>query len=211
MLVAALTVSALTGCFAGPSESYEAEQPDKSAQCARMFDIVMKGTRAGEQSDRLTEGWAIMSESCPSEFDIVTDYASGATKILGMQSCSMLAERIRPEAVEMLSEDGYCEDAPATAGWPNGGLGWDAAREQAGTFQRVCGPLTSMRNTYDGAFVNVGLDYPNPGRFTFIIWGVELQPLPSNATVCASGNIYDYQGGTAQMELASAQELEIWQ
>lgn len=100
---------------------------------------------------------------------------------------------------------------PASVGWPEGGLGWDQAGEYAGTYQRVCGPLTSMRNTYDGAFVNVGRDYPHSGRFTFILWGYELQPLPRGATICASGSIYIYEGTTAQIELGSPAELEIWE
>ena len=66
-----------------------------------------------------------------------------------------------------------------------------------------------MRNTVDGAFVNVGLDYPNPARFTFILWGYEAQPLPATAVVCASGTIYIYEGTTAQMELSSPDQLEI--
>ncbi len=100
---------------------------------------------------------------------------------------------------------------PAPVGWPEGGLGWDQAGSYAGTYQRVCGPLISMRNTYDGAFVNVGRDYPHPGRFTFILWGYELQPLPRGATICASGSIYIYEGTTAQIELGSPAELEIWE
>ena len=101
-------------------------------------------------------------------------------------------------------------ERPAPAGWPERGLGWDQAGNYSGTYQRVCGRLTSMRNTYNGAFVNVGRDYPDPGRFTFVLWGYELQPLPSAATICASGNIYIYEGTTAQMELGSPAELEIW-
>ena len=67
-----------------------------------------------------------------------------------------------------------------------------------------------MRKTYDGAFVNVGRDYPDAGRFTFVLWGYELQPLPANATVCAAGNIYMYEGTTTQMEPGSPEQLEIW-
>lgn len=92
---------------------------------------------------------------------------------------------------------------------PGGGIPWNQAVDYAWTAQRVCGPVTSLRNTYDGAFVNVGLDYPDSRRFTFIMWGFQLEPVASGATVCATGNIHLYEG-VAQMELGSPTELEIW-
>lgn len=108
--------------------------------------------------------------------------------------CDGIAFPTHPEALVMLRQDDHCKDGTTpdvvpAGGWPDGGLGWDSAPGYVGIHKRVGGPLASMRNTADGAFVNVGLDYPNPGRFTFILGGYEAHPLPATAVVCASGTI----------------------
>jgi len=101
-------------------------------------------------------------------------------------------------------------DPPATDPYPEGGMGWDVARQYAGTVQRVCGPLMSVRETADGTFVNVGRDYPSADRFTFIFWDTYLQPIPSDAMVCGTGEIYLYEGVVAQIEMWDPAALEIW-
>ena len=78
--------------------------------------------------------------------------------------------------IGVLSPYGAAETAVGSE-WPDGGLGWDRAREHAGTVQRVCGPLMSVRDTDDGTFVNVGRDYPAADRFTFIFWDIYLEPI----------------------------------
>lgn len=99
---------------------------------------------------------------------------------------------------------------PAPDPYPEGGMGWDVARQYAGTVQRVCGPLMSIRETGDGTFVNVGRDYPSADRFTFIFWDIYLEPIPPDAMICGTGEIYLYEGIVAQMEMWDPTELEIW-
>ena len=70
-------------------------------------------------------------------------------------------------------------------------------------------PSRASGNTCDGAFVNVGLDHPDSRRFTFIMWGFQLEPVASGTTACATGNIHLYEG-VAQMELGSPAEPKIW-
>lgn len=89
-------------------------------------------------------------------------------------------------------------------------MGWDVAHQYAGTVQRVCGPLMSVRETGDGTFVNVGRDYPSADRFTFIFWDIYLQPIPSGSVICGTGEIYLYEGVVAQMEMWDPAALEIW-
>lgn len=89
-------------------------------------------------------------------------------------------------------------------------MGWDVARQYAGTVQRVCGPLMSVRETSDGTFINVGRDYPSADRFTFIFWDMYLEPIPSDAVVCGTGEIYLYEGVVAQIEMWDPSALEIW-
>ncbi len=68
----------------------------------------------------------------------------------------------------------------------------------------------SIRGTEDGVFVNVGQDYPSSERFTFVIWGDWwLDRIPDDAVLCATGEIYLYDG-VGQIELGDPGEIEIW-
>ncbi|MCS4485122.1 hypothetical protein NXS08_06535 [Gleimia sp. 6138-11-ORH1] len=81
--------------------------------------------------------------------------------------------------------------------WPvANAVSWSEADAYIGTSQTVCGPLRSMRGTEYGTFVNLGRDYPNPERFTLVYWDTWFDQLPSNAIVCATGEISLYEGVT---------------
>lgn len=158
-----------------------------------------------------------MYRSCPTEYKVYTDYIEIVVGTIeqGMQSCDhWRTPEIGDESVRLLREDGLCSVepvAPPKPTWPDGGLGWDEARSHAGSWQRVCGPLKSVRVLDYGVFVNIGLDYPSADRFTFVIWGDWwLEPIPVSSTICASGNIYLYEGVVTQIELGHPNELEIW-
>ncbi|MCC3280709.1 hypothetical protein LJ754_16300 [Arthrobacter sp. zg-Y40] len=215
LLLAALSVTALAGCSSSSSSSDSLEpyypEPRPPQECRTLLNQTMDHVRAGERSDRVNDEVALLSEVCPSEMDVFTSYAASSDMPFDVY-CNEIASSTDPEALVMLRQDGHCKGGTApgavpAGGWPQGGLGWDSARDYAGTYQRICGPVTSVRNTYDGGFVNVGLDYPDTGRFTFIMWGVQLEAIAPGTTVCAAGNIYLYEGGVAQMEPA---ELETW-
>ncbi|MBB1510617.1 hypothetical protein [Tessaracoccus sp. MC1756] len=158
-----------------------------------------------------------MTENCSDEYEIAVDYVSNSVDSSFQNgSCDdLLGYGVRPEAVTLLEQDGTCTfggtdyqaGAPA---WPEGGLGWDEAREYVGTVQRVCGPLMSGRETADGTFVNVGQDYPSADRFTFVFWDTSLDPIASGTTVCGQGEIYLYEG-VAQMEMRDPSALELWE
>lgn len=214
LLIAALSITVLAGCSSSSRSSDSLEryypEPRPRQECRELLNQTMGHVRAGEHSDRVNDEVALLSEACPSEMDVFTSYAASSDMPFDVY-CDEIADSTDPEALVMLRQDGHCKDRTApgavpAGGWPEGGIGWDSARDYAGTYQRICGPVTSLRNTYDGAFVNVGLDYPDPGRFTFIMWGVQLDPIASGKTVCAAGNIYLYDGVT-QMEPA---QLETW-
>lgn len=157
-----------------------------------------------------------LTDDCADEYEIAVDYVSNATdSAFGIDSCDELVEYgVREESVALLEEDGRCTfgQAEVVVGpeWPEGGLGWDRARDNAGTVQRVCGPLTSMRETDDGTFVNVGRDYPSADRFAFIFWGAYLDLIDPGTTVCGSGEIYLFEGVVAQIEMWEPGALEIW-
>lgn len=99
--------------------------------------------------------------------------------------------------------------APAADEQPGGGIAWNQAAENAGTNQRVCGPLAGGGNSDDDVFLNLGRDYPDPGRFQIVVWDVgSLEPIDGGATLCVSGQITMYEG-VAQIELTDPSLIEI--
>ncbi|MGV9195292.1 hypothetical protein ACQ143_13180 [Microbacterium sp. MC2] len=182
--------------------------------CSQLLSAAISYERSG--TGDVDSVMQALSDACSNEYDIAVDYLSNAIDSeFKIDSCEeLLGYNMREESVALLEEDGYCTfgvtELPAAEEWPDGGLGWDRARENAGTVQRVCGPLMSVRETADGTFVNVGRDYPSADRFTFIFWDVSLQPIEADATICGSGEIYLYEGVVAQMEMWDPGALEIW-
>lgn len=216
LAITALATSVLlTAC--NPVSSTSFQEHSAVADCYSLLDSVVQRHRTGDTAGDINSEMDMLSRSCSTEYDIATDYFSTATSAgsFGPESCDLWSEyNISPEAIELLREDGLCTSGGVAVqpdpSWPEGGLGWNEAEAYAGSYQRVCGPLTSVRETYDGVFVNIGTDYPSPDRFTFIIWGDwYLDPIDADAVICAAGTIYLYEG-VAQAELAEPGELEIW-
>lgn len=220
-LVSLLIGAALVSCSSA-SHRPTAQVPNCSQLLAAAVNHVR--TAAGD----INAIMQTLTENCSDEYEIAVDYAANSAKTeFRIESCDeLLRYGMRSEAVALLEEDGTCTfDAkapaaqspgaqqpaapPAAPEWPEGGLGWNAARDRVGTVQRVCGPLMSARETADGTFVNIGRDFPSPERFTFIFWDVYLQPIAPGATICGRGEIYLYNG-VAQMEMFDPRDLEIW-
>jgi len=114
----------------------------------------------------------------------------------------------------MLRADDLCSDgaesSAAPVAKPDVGLAWNDAVNYADSHQRVCGPLVTMRNDDDDVFLNLGLDYPEPERFTIVLWDVGwVEWLPSGTTLGASGTITLYNG-VPQIELDDVGPVEVW-
>ena len=94
--------------------------------------------------------------------------------------------------------------------WPGGAaVPWNDAITLAGTAQRVCGPLASIRGDDSGVYLNIGRDYPDAARFTIVFWDVAwVDPIARGTVVCASGTIVSY-GGVAQIH-TYPENVEIW-
>ena len=207
---------AATGCSSVSSNVSTEVTQAPNLDCGGALASVIAEAR-GETSegniDVLLDG---MSEVCPDEYDVATEYfaLSSGLGAGSPPSCDAMGSlQMRQESLDLAREDGLCVDGASGTSplesWPEGGLGWDQAGAQAGSVQRVCGPLASIRNTEDGAFLNIGRDYPDASRFTFIIWGFSLDPIMGDAVICGTGEIYLYDG-VAQVELAGPEQIEIW-
>lgn len=222
MIAVLALVLAVSGCSSYSSSSSQRSNQSTASEvnCRQTYEDALVLERTGDTSQKLLNMVQSLFESCPTEYKVYTDYLEIVVGTIeqGVQSCDYWrTPAIGEESVRLLREDGLCLVEPVTPPpptkptWPDGGLGWDEARGYAGSWQRVCGPLKSVRVLDYGVFVNVGVDYPSSDRFTFVIWGDWwLEPIPASSTICASGNIYLYEGVVSQIELGHPNELEIW-
>jgi hypothetical protein len=179
--------------------------------------------------------WDDFQVECNDQAEAVGAYVEArAAARAAANDCAQIKDSVEPGLVALLESYGECDgvpladgyeatdplaaepqpDAPAPAvdpEWPGSqAIGWDLAARYVGTTQRVCGPLTSVRATEDGTFVNIGTDYPSTERFTFVFWDMYLSPIEAGVIVCGQGEIYLYEGVVAQAELWDPGALEIW-
>ena len=208
-----------TGCTAIGSDS-EASQ---GLTCRQVMNNIIELVRAGQVGnghDPLSDNleW-LRTSNCDRQYGVVVDYLSARSTSdnLGLEKCSELAKYIAPAAIMLLRQDGVCTGKTrrsaheTTAARNTGGIPWNEAANHVGTSQRVCGPLSGNGNSEDDVFLNLGRDYPDPARFTIVLWDVGgVQAPPTGATLCASGVISTYEG-VAQMELRSVGAVEVHQ
>ncbi|MGO4593144.1 hypothetical protein AB4Z18_04910 [Leifsonia sp. 2TAF2] len=214
ILVVIVMITAFTACTKGYGASDR--PPNPGATCSGILSTVIERERSGDTTDYINEQIAWLTTHCPTEYDTFADYSSAriSARQFGTEACSEWAQRIRQEAVELLSADALCTGGPSSGqsgeqAQPGGGLAWNQAIDHTGTTQRVCGPLAGSGQSEDDVFLNLGLDYPDPGRFQFVLWDVGgVEAIPLGTTLCAAGPITLYNG-VAQMELHSAEQIEI--
>lgn len=96
---------------------------------------------------------------------------------------------------------------------------WDDAKSYIGEFKKVCGPVVDSHyaSSSNGqpTFINVGKEYPDPDRFTVVIWGRYRGNFASSPeqyylgkTICVNGLIEEYEG-VSQIEANSPSQIEI--
>lgn len=89
-------------------------------------------------------------------------------------------------------------------------LNWEGAAFYVGTTQMICGPVAGVSVTRGkDTFVNIGRDYPDPDRFTFVIFDQEASDYDRaklDGNVCATGLVKLYEG-SAQMPLVSLSDI----
>lgn len=86
---------------------------------------------------------------------------------------------------------------------------WDDAESWVGKSVVVCGPLRGVGETDGATFLNLGVDYPDPDRFTIVIWedGLDIN-VDQGGRLCSSGEVSRYEG-VLQMEFDSQDEYEF--
>lgn len=217
LIAAPLTVLLFTGCSSYGESNGRAEPP---VTCSDVLASVVHRERTGDTAGAINSELDWLSKNCSTEYDTFVDYASakGMAERLGPDTCYSLTQHIGRGSIALLSEDGLCSgdtagslnDGAKAENQPGGGIAWNEAATHAGTTQRVCGPFAGTGNSNDDVFLNLGRDYPDPTRFQIVLWDVgTLEPISSGATLCTSGQITLYEG-VAQIELRSADLVEIY-
>ncbi len=206
-------VSALTACS---RVGYRNEVPQSAVTCEEVSASLVQRVRADDTSSPRDRDIEFLADNCPDAYEITIDYISSRSIDLEFrfETCAEWRRHIRAESVELLRADGLCSDAASAdtaRGDASGGLPWDAAGNHVGTTQRVCGPLVTTRSDGDDVFLNLGRDYPDPARFTIVLWDIgQVESLPAGTTICATGTISLYNG-VAQIELNDVGPVEVWE
>lgn len=100
-----------------------------------------------------------------------------------------------------------------------GAISWDKAKDHIGERITVYGPVISV--TYASSskgqptFLNIGKNYPDPARFTVLIWGSDrskFSPTPEiqykGKAIYVYGLIELYQG-SAEIVVASPSQIQV--
>ncbi len=86
------------------------------------------------------------------------------------------------------------------------GIDWSDAGSYIGEYITVCGPVVDSKYaTSTGGsptFINIGKAYPDPDRFTILIWGDDRDKFSNppesyyyQESICVNGLVEEYKGG----------------
>lgn len=213
----------LTACSSSAYSggSSDARPQSQTAGCDDVLQSVLQRERVGDTAGAINGEMQFLMDNCPRQYDAVTGFMSAKISIasFGFESCDAWPSRVGEDATALLRAEGLCEAGGSSAsdaesqgsGRPGGGIPWNEAVNFVGSTQRVCGPLRSQRPWEDSVFFNIGLDYPDPGRFAIVLWGVGgVETLEPGVTLCVEGLISSYEG-VAQIELYDTAPVEIWE
>jgi hypothetical protein len=212
----ALAVCLLAWLAYGCSSSTGDDAAAERATCDQVLDRIVgliraEGTAAAD-SDSLNYWIDSLGRgtSCDDEYNTFVDYVStrGLAEQMGQGRCADVAAHSALEAVRLLRQDGLCTGRIGAHPLPEGAIAWNQAGDHVGSYKQVCGPFKGMGTSTDDVFVNLGRDYPDPDRFTIVLWdvGAVEQNFSGAALLCAEGPITSYEG-VAQIELRDAADI----
>ena len=104
-------------------------------------------------------------------------------------------------------------------GAPQNAICWNEAISYVGDYKVVCGQVvdTAYASGSDGkpTFLNLGKSYPNPERFTVVVWEENRANFPAfpedfylTKDICVDGLIELYKGG-AQIDGRTSSQINI--
>ena len=100
----------------------------------------------------------------------------------------------------------------------NGAISWTRASRVIGRYATIRGPVvgTKYASYSNGSptFLNIGVDYPSPRRFTIVIWGENRARFGTperryrRHTVCVRGYVRTY-AGVPEIEATSPSQISV--
>ncbi|MCL1801216.1 MAG: thermonuclease family protein [Promicromonosporaceae bacterium] len=106
---------------------------------------------------------------------------------------------------EHLTEPASCRNLTQVVGE----ISWDDAANHAGSIGTVCGPLAGTGRSGGMRFLNLGVNHPDPNRFTIVLFDIPNVPSYGIGTVlCATGEIELFRE-VPQIGLSSLAGLEV--
>jgi len=111
------------------------------------------------------------------------------------------------------------EDSQGPKELPAGSISWSEAKYHIGERTTVCGPVVDATwasgSNGKPTFLNLGKPYPDPDRFTVVIWIQNRGNFPQapedyylGKTICVTGLIIEYNG-IPEIEVQYPSEIEI--
>lgn len=109
--------------------------------------------------------------------------------------------------------------APPTVSLGADTVSWNEAGNFIGQMKTVCGNVVrttfAENTTGQPTYLDVGRAYPDPSRFSVIIWGKQRANFPTppetmyrGKMICVTGTIQTYKG-VAQIEVRTPAQIEI--
>jgi hypothetical protein len=109
--------------------------------------------------------------------------------------------------------------APATVSFGADTISWNDASNFIGQTKTVCGNVvrTTFAESTNGqpTYLDLGRAYPDPSRFSVLIWGNQRANFPSppealyrGKTICVNGLIKTYRG-TLEMEVRNPSQVQV--
>ena len=94
---------------------------------------------------------------------------------------------------------------------------WTEAQNYVSEVKTVCGPVIGVTYAADSngqpTFINIGMNYPSPQRFTVVIWGRSRglfidkpEEAFSDQDICVTGTISTYKG-VLEMEVSQPSQV----
>lgn len=114
------------------------------------------------------------------------------------------------------------QPAPGEKELPSNAISWNEAKYHIGERTIVCGPVVDTKwasgSKGKPTFLNIGKPYPDPNRFTIVIWiqnrGKFSQPPEDyylGKNICVTGLVQEYPkgSGSPQIEAKDPSQIEV--
>ena len=122
-------------------------------------------------------------------------------------------------ATPVLSAPGSAPSSVPPVSFGSDTISWNDASHFVNQSKTVCGTVVraTFAQTTNGqpTFLDLGRAYPDPARFSVLIWGNQRANFPSppetlyrGKTICVTGKITTYQG-TLEMEVRTPALIEV--